>query len=221
MTGTTRSSFPSEQKALLSFSAHLEKYSPEKASEICGVPPEEIERVARLYATSNVRPFFTHTRNHGAFSRRGQCEVLGKSRHAHRPYRKRSSGVNPLRGQNNVQGHCDMGALPNVFPGYQVVTDESIRKKFEAAWNAELSDKIGYTIPEMMDRLIDGTVKGIFIFGENPVLADPNTHTRRSCSQVGGAFDRARYPSSLRRQSSLTLRCRCEFGLKRTELFEH
>ena len=89
---------------------------------------------------------------------------------------RRSTGVNPLRGQNNVQGHCDMGALPNVYPGYQVVTDQNVRQKFETAWNAHLSDKVGITIPEMMDWLIDGSAKGMFIFGENPALSDPNTH---------------------------------------------
>jgi predicted molibdopterin-dependent oxidoreductase YjgC len=87
-----------------------------------------------------------------------------------------STGVNPMRGQNNVQGACDMGGLPNVYPGYQVVTDGSVREKFEQAWNAKLSNKVGYTIPDMMDRLTDGTLKCLYILGENSVLSDPNTH---------------------------------------------
>ena len=69
-----------------------------------------------------------------------------------------------------------MEALPNVYPGYQVVTDPNVRQKFETAWNAHLSDKVGITIPEMMDRLIDGSVKGMFVFGENPALSDPDTN---------------------------------------------
>jgi formate dehydrogenase alpha subunit len=156
--------------------AHLEKYTPEKASEICGVPPEEIERVARLYATSECSTILytlgITEHSHGVDNVKSLANLAMLTGHIG----KRSSGVNPLRGQNNVQGHCDMGALPNVYPGYQVVTDQTIRQKFETAWNAKLSDKVGYTIPEMFDRLIDGSVKGIFIFGENPVLADANTN---------------------------------------------
>ena len=87
-----------------------------------------------------------------------------------------STGVNPLRGQNNVQGACDMGGLPNVYPGYQVVTDDTVRAKFENAWNAKLSNKVGYTIPEMMDRLLDGSVKAMFILGENSVMSNPAQH---------------------------------------------
>ncbi len=87
-----------------------------------------------------------------------------------------STGVNPMRGQNNVQGACDMGALPNVYPGYQVVTDDSVREKFEHAWNAKLSNKVGYTIPDMMDRLTDASLKCLYILGENSVVSDPNTH---------------------------------------------
>jgi formate dehydrogenase alpha subunit len=156
--------------------AHLEKFPPEKASEICGVPPEEIERVARLYATSECSTILytlgITEHSHGVDNVKSLANLAMLTGHIG----KRSSGVNPLRGQNNVQGHCDMGALPNVYPGYQVVTDQTIRQKFEAAWQAKLSDKVGYTIPEMFDRLIDGSVKGIFVFGENPVLADANTN---------------------------------------------
>lgn len=155
--------------------AHLEKYPPEKASEICGVPPEEIERVARIYATSE-RSTILYTlglteHSHGVDNVKSVANLAMLTGQIGR----RSTGVNPLRGQNNVQGHCDMGALPNVYPGYQVVTDPNVRQKFETAWNARLSDKVGITIPEMMDWLIDGSAKGMFIFGENPVLSDPNT----------------------------------------------
>jgi len=84
-------------------------------------------------------------------------------------------GVNPLRGQNNVQGACDMGALPNVFPGYQVVTDEAARKKFEAAWNVgNLPAKPGLMIPQMMDGLVSGKVRAFYIFGENLANTEPD-----------------------------------------------
>jgi len=85
-------------------------------------------------------------------------------------------GVNPLRGQNNVQGACDMGGLPNVYPAYQQVANEDVRKKFEAAWNAKLSPKPGLTIMEMMDAAGKGTIKALYIMGENPMLSDPDLH---------------------------------------------
>ena len=84
------------------------------------------------------------------------------------------SGVNPLRGQNNVQGACDMGGLPNVYPGYQRVDDEKVRKKFEEAWGVPLSPKPGLTLMEMMQGVGDGKIKALFILGENPLLSDPN-----------------------------------------------
>jgi predicted molibdopterin-dependent oxidoreductase YjgC len=87
---------------------------------------------------------------------------------------KPSSGINPLRGQNNVQGACDMGGLPNVYPGYQRVDDEAVRQKFEKAWDTPLSPRPGLTLMEMMEGIADGKVKALFILGENPVLSDPN-----------------------------------------------
>ncbi len=87
---------------------------------------------------------------------------------------KKSSGVNPLRGQNNVQGACDLGALPNVYPGYQKVDNESLQKKFEEAWSADLSPNAGLTVVEMLHGVEDGTIHGMYIMGENPFLSDPN-----------------------------------------------
>jgi len=85
-------------------------------------------------------------------------------------------GVNPLRGQNNVQGACDMGALPNVFPAYQQVANEDARKRFEAAWGANLSPKPGLTLMEIMAAAGKGTIKALYIMGENPLLSDPDLH---------------------------------------------
>lgn len=154
----------------------LQQYPPERASEISGVPVETIREVARLYATSEPSAILytlgITEHSHGVDNVKSLANLAMLTGHIG----KRSSGVNPLRGQNNVQGACDMGALPNVYPGYQVVTDESNREKFQNAWRAELSPNLGYTIPEMMDRLIDGSVKGMLIVGENTVMSDPNTH---------------------------------------------
>jgi formate dehydrogenase alpha subunit len=154
----------------------LRDYPPERASEISGVPVDLIREVARLYATSEPSTILytlgITEHSHGVDNVKSLANLAMLTGHIG----KASSGVNPLRGQNNVQGACDMGALPNVYPGYQVVTDPGNKEKFEKAWGVELSADVGYTIPEMMDRLIDGSVKGMFIVGENSVMSDPNTH---------------------------------------------
>jgi anaerobic selenocysteine-containing dehydrogenase len=92
---------------------------------------------------------------------------------------KESAGVNPLRGQNNVQGACDMGALPNVYPGYQSVADAPTRAKFQQAWSAELPDKKGLTVVEMMHAVEREQIKALYIMGENPALSDPNLNRAR------------------------------------------
>jgi predicted molibdopterin-dependent oxidoreductase YjgC len=87
-------------------------------------------------------------------------------------------GVNPLRGQSNVQGACDMGALPVVYPAYQPIASDDNRAKFAAAWKTafELSTKPGLTIVESLNKVIEGQIKGLYIMGENPVISDPNQH---------------------------------------------
>lgn len=95
------------------------------------------------------------------------------------------TGVNPLRGQNNVQGACDLGALPNVYPGYQSVEDAANKGKFEGAWGVELSPTKGLTVVEMMHGVEDGSIKGLYFMGENPALSDPNLNrTRKSLADV-------------------------------------
>jgi predicted molibdopterin-dependent oxidoreductase YjgC len=83
-------------------------------------------------------------------------------------------GVNPLRGQNNVQGACDMGGLPNVFPGYQPVNDPEANAKFSTAWNRKLSERVGYTITEMVPAIEEGRLRALYVIGENPKLSDPD-----------------------------------------------
>lgn len=155
----------------------LKNFSPERASEICGVPADTIREIARLYATSQPSSILytlgITEHSHGVDNVKSLanlamlCGQIGKV----------SSGVNPLRGQNNVQGACDMGALPNVFPGYQVVTNLGARAKFESAWSASrLPAEVGLTIPQMIDGLIEGSLKSMFIMGEDTALSDPDTH---------------------------------------------
>jgi len=95
------------------------------------------------------------------------------------------TGVNPLRGQNNVQGACDLGGLPNVYPGYQSVVDPEVKTKFEEAWGCTLDDKNGLTVVEIMNAAYNGKIRGIYIMGENPVLSDPNiNHVRDALEKV-------------------------------------
>ncbi len=145
-----------------------------------------MREVARNYATSHVSTILytlgITEHSHGVDNVRSLANLAMLTGHIG----KRSSGVNPLRGQNNVQGACDMGALPNVYPGYQVVTDMANQEKFQRAWGVPLSSKVGKMIPEMMDGLIAGSIKGMYIFGENSVESDPDIHhVRKALTSAG------------------------------------
>ncbi len=154
----------------------VEPCTPELAAEITGVPAADIARAARIYAqvpaaaivySMGITQHTTGTDN--VLSLANLAMLTGN-------VGKRGSGVNPLRGQNNVQGACDMGALPNVYPGYQKVDDEKVRAKFEAAWGAGLSPAPGITVVEMMHTAAEGKLKALYIMGENPMLSDPNVN---------------------------------------------
>ncbi len=161
------------------FKESVQEWAPERAAAVCGVPPELIVEAARLYARAGAASIFwamgitqhtTGTDNVKALS--NLALICG---HIGRP----GTGLNPLRGQNNVQGACDMGGLPNVFPAYQPVTDEAVRRKFADGWGVpfeRLSPRVGLTVTEMMNGILEGKVKGLFIMGENPMLSDPNLH---------------------------------------------
>jgi formate dehydrogenase major subunit len=159
----------------------LKNYPPEKAAEISGVPAEEIISIAETYAKAGRSSILyamgitQHT--HGVDNVKSLANLAMITGHIGKP----SSGVNPLRGQNNVQGACDMGGLPNVYPAYQPVTDEGVKNKFQDAWQAKLSDKVGKTVMEMMHDLEDGTIKGLVVMGENPAGSDPDSnHVRHA-----------------------------------------
>jgi formate dehydrogenase alpha subunit len=158
------------------FNRTIQNYPADKVSAICGISADVIREIARLYATAGTSSILytlgITEHSHGVDNVKSLANLAMLTGQIGKP----SSGVNPLRGQNNVQGACDMGALPNVYPGYQVVTNLDVRIKFEEAWGAKLSPEVGITIPEMMDGLLDGSIKGMFIFGENSVASDPNTH---------------------------------------------
>jgi len=92
--------------------------------------------------------------------------------------------VNPLRGQNNVQGACDMGGLPNVYPGYQAVTIDAVKQKFEAAWGVLLDNKVGMTVTEMIPAAGEDKLKALYILGEDPVMSDPDSAHIRHCLEM-------------------------------------
>jgi len=152
----------------------VKDYTPEKVEEITGVSADLIRNAARLYATGNNSMLFyamgitqhsTGTQHVLSTANLAMlCGMMGRE----------GTGVNPLRGQNNVQGACDLGCLPNVFTGYQKVTDKAVVDKFEKAWGAKLSDKVGLTVSEMIEAAGDGRVKAMYIMGENPMVSDPD-----------------------------------------------
>jgi len=154
--------------------AAVKPYTLEVGEKLTGVPAEDIERAARIYAQApaasivfsmGITQHTTGTDN--VLSLANLAMVTGN-------VGKPGAGVNPLRGQNNVQGACDLGALPNVYSGYQKVDDEEVRAKFEAAWEVSLPAGPGLTVVEMINAAAEGKLKAVYIMGENPMLSDPD-----------------------------------------------
>ncbi len=152
----------------------VKKYDIPDAASQAGVEPSDIKEAARMYATAE-RSSILYTlgiTEHIC----GTDNVLSIANLAMLTGNvgKESTGVNPLRGQNNVQGACDMAALPAYLPGYQKYTDDETKKEFEKNWEVELSDTPGYTLSEMFPAAIEGNLKAVFEMGEDPVMSDPN-----------------------------------------------
>ncbi len=153
----------------------VEPYNVEAASKLCGVPPETMREVARILGTAKkVNILYTlgiteHTCGTDNVKTIANLQmVLG---HIGKP----GCGVNPLRGQNNVQGACDMGALPNVHHNYQAVDDPKVAAKMEKAWGVTgLSTKPGYKIPTMLHKAVEGVTKILFCIGDNTVQTEPH-----------------------------------------------
>jgi formate dehydrogenase major subunit len=174
-------------------------YPPERVSEITGILVADLEKAAEYYAkaerasilyTMGITQHTTGVDNVKSLA--NLAMITGN-------IGKESTGVNPLRGQNNVQGACDMGGLPNVYTGYQAVTDQAVRQKFEEAWKAKLSDKVGLTATEMFPAILNGKVKGMIILGENPVVSDADSlHVEKALKALDFllAIDIFRTPTS-------------------------
>lgn len=153
-----------------------ERNSPEAVAAITGVPAELVRRAARLYATGGNGAIYygLGVTEHS----QGSTAVMGLANLAMATGNlgREGVGVNPLRGQNNVQGSCDMGSFPHEFPGYRHVSDPAVRSMFEKDWGVKLSGEPGLRIPNMFEASLDGTFRALYVQGEDIVQSDPNTH---------------------------------------------
>ncbi|MGQ9523051.1 MAG: formate dehydrogenase subunit alpha [Anaerolineae bacterium] len=160
----------------------VRKYPPERVEEISGIPADALREAARMYATHKPAAILytmgitQHTT--GTDNVKSVANLAMLTGNLGIP----GGGVNPLRGQNNVQGASDMGGLPNVYPAYQPVTSPEAKAKFEAAWGVEgLADQVGLTVVEMVHAAGEGRLRALYVMGENPMLSDPDVQHTREC----------------------------------------
>ena len=156
--------------------AIVEDYTPEKVAEICNIDADDLRKAAIMYAKADKAPIMYclgvtehSTGTEGVMSMSNMAMLVGK-------LGREGCGVNPIRGQNNVQGACDMGAMPTDFPGYQKVDNPEVLAKFENAWGVKLNPKPGMKATEVFPAAIKGDIKGLYIFGEDPVVTDADTN---------------------------------------------
>jgi len=167
------------------FAGSVAECTPEWAEGITGVPAPDIEEAAKIYGTAGRAAIFytmgitQHTS--GTDNVKSLANLALMTGNLGKP----SAGLNPLRGQNNVQGASDMACAPTVFPGYQRVDDDAVRKRFEELWGCTLSGKPGLTATEMSRAMTDGSIEAMWVMGENPVMSDPNMcHAQEAFSKV-------------------------------------
>lgn len=163
------------------FKATVMQYPPEKVSKITNIPVEKLYQAAEIIALNKptavmwamgITQHIVGVRN--VMDLANLQMLLGNMG-------KAGGGVNPLRGQNNVQGACDLGGLPNVYTGYQPVTSDEVHDKFEKAWGATSNTKVGMTVTEMIPGILEGITRALYILGEDPVMSDPDTKHIRHC----------------------------------------
>jgi len=167
------------------FKESLKNFDLDFVEKTTGVPRDTIVEAARLFATCKpatiIYAMGITQHSHGTDNVMAVANLAMLTGNMGRP----STGVNPLRGQNNVQGACDMGALPNVYTGYQRVDNPDIQKKFEIAWRSDLSPTPGLTLTEMLDAAYDGKIKAVYVMGENPILSDADAnHTEKALKKL-------------------------------------
>jgi formate dehydrogenase alpha subunit len=156
------------------FRSSLERFTPEFVKSAAEISPEELEAASRLYLIAQKRAIVFGSgvtqHLHGAEIVKALCNLAlltGETEPA-------GGGIYPLLTQNNAQGACDMGCLSEFLPGYQKVGDEKARRKFEEVWEREVPDQSGFTYSEMFDKILEGKIKALYIFGEDPFLTLPN-----------------------------------------------
>jgi len=162
----------------------IDQFPPEIVAELTSVPAEQLYQAAEILATNKpmavmwamgITQHIVGVRNVMDLANLqmllGNLGIPG-------------GGVNPLRGQNNVQGACDVGGLPNVYPGYQNVTVEAVRQKFEVAWGVNLSNQIGMTVTEMIPGIESGKTRALYVLGEDPIMSDPDSRHIRHCLSI-------------------------------------
>ena len=163
----------------------VENYTPEKVSAVTGISEDMLYKVAKLYATTEKAGIYytlgitEHTT--------GTANVMNLANLAMitGPLGVKYGGINPLRGQNNVQGSCDMGAFPNYYPGYQDIDNPDKKQWFENKWGVSLNPNKGLKITEMLDQAITGEVKAMYVMGEDPVLTDPDAnHVKKALKSL-------------------------------------
>ena len=166
-------------EGFVEFAQSLKPFTPEWAEEISGVPAQQIREAARMYATAKTAAIYwgmgITQHSHGTDNVLSLSNLALLTGHIGKP----GTGLNPLRGQNNVQGCSDSGGLPNVYPGYQRVDDPAVKAKFERAWGVSLSGTPGLTTMEMVEAADQGLIHAYYIMGENPMMSEPNLRHSR------------------------------------------
>ncbi len=167
------------------FRESLKNFDLDFVERITGVPKNKIAEAARIYATNKPSSLLyamgITQHSHGTDNVIATANLAMLTGNIGKP----STGVNPLRGHNNVQGACDLGALPNVYPGYQAVANSAIREKFEAVWGCLLSSSPGLTITEIIPAAYEGRIKVLYLIGENPALSEPDAgHAREALEKL-------------------------------------
>src|SRR6266404_548205 len=165
--------------------ANVAGYSPEAMAPLCGVPATIIREVARLYATSRCSMILwgmgISQHVHGTDNARCLIALAMMTGQIGRP----GTGLHPLRGQNNVQGASDVGLIPMMYPDYQRVDGDEVRRKFEALWGVTLDPAPGLTVVEIMNAVHKGEIRGMYIMGENPAMSDPDVnHARQALAEL-------------------------------------
>ncbi len=163
----------------------VKKYTPEYVEKITGIPAEDLKTAARLYATSGASAivYAMGITQHitGTDNVKSCANLAMLTGNIGRP----GTGVNPLRGQNNVQGACDVACLPGNLPAYKKVAEDAERKPFEDAWGVKLPNKPGLTIPLVIEGAAKGTIKALYVMGENPMMSDPDiAHVEHSLKNL-------------------------------------